>query len=116
VRAAFRVDQDVRRLEIPVQDPAHVRVGHGLGRLGDHPGGRVRVVLVSRELGEEAGALDQLHAEIADALVLADLVDCQFSDVGTDPTLPSGVLATAVAPDSETSERKSSKTPGARLG
>jgi hypothetical protein len=27
-----------------------------------------------------------------------------------------GVLATAVAPDSETSERKSSKTPGARLG
>ena len=51
VRAALRVDQDVRRLEIAVEDPAHVGVGHGLGRLGDEPGGRPRVVPVRRERG-----------------------------------------------------------------
>ncbi len=57
-----------------MQNPAHVGMGHSPGRLDDEPGGCSRVVLVLRERGDEAGALDQFHAEVALTVVFADLI------------------------------------------
>ena len=69
------VHQDVRGLQIAVQDAPHVGVLHGLGRLDQEGHGGPRIV---RERGEplaEVGPLDQLHAEVALAVVVADLVN-----------------------------------------
>ena len=75
VRLALLVDQDVGRLEVAVQDAPLVGVVHRLGRLGHQPRRGPRVVAVAVEPAGQAAAGDQLHAEVALAVVLADLVD-----------------------------------------
>ena len=76
VRLALGVEQDVGRLEVAVQDAPLVGVVHRLGRLGHQPRPRPsgRPCTVGEPVGE-AAALDQLHAEVVLAVVLADLVD-----------------------------------------
>ena len=81
VRVAVGVEQDVGRLEVAVQDAALVGV---VDRPGD---GRQQAAAASRagrrarpDASGQAAALDQLHAEVVLALVLADLVD--RDDVG----------------------------------
>ena len=75
VGVAFGVDQDVRRLQIAVENAAHVGVVDRLGRLGQERRRGPGIGLERGELLGEVAPLDQLHAEIALAVVLADLVD-----------------------------------------
>ena len=58
-----------------MEDAPHVGVVHRLGRLGQQRGGGPRVVAVGGQPVGEAAAGDQLHGEVALAVVLADLVD-----------------------------------------
>ncbi len=75
VRMAFPVDEDVRRLQVAVEDASQVGVLDGLGGL-DHQGGCGTGPFAERfELIGEVAPLDELHAEIALAVVLAHLVD-----------------------------------------
>ena len=75
VRVTLLVDQDVRRLQVAMEDAAHVGVLDGFGRL-DHQGhGRAEIVPERGELIGEVAPLDELHAEIALAVVLADFVN-----------------------------------------
>jgi hypothetical protein len=77
VRLAARVEQDVGRFEVAVEDAALVRVMHR----PRHRRNKLRgVAQVRSRLGRsaqhrEAAALDELHGEVVLALVLADLVD-----------------------------------------
>ena len=58
-----------------MEDAAGVGVVHRLGRLGHEPRGGPGVVAGSEPERRQAAAVDQLHAEVVLALVLADLVD-----------------------------------------
>ena len=75
MRLAVRVDHDIRGLEIAVQDASLMCMVHGAGHHGHqlrgHPGPWVRF----RECLTEASAVDQLHHEVTDAVVLAHVVD-----------------------------------------
>ncbi len=68
------VDQDIGRLQVAVEDSAHVSVLNGVGRL-DHQGrDGAMVVAVRGELLREVAPDDQLHAEVALTFVLADFI------------------------------------------
>ena len=74
MRVPLRVEEDVRRLQVAVKDAPHVGVLDGFGRL-DHQGhGGPGIVLERGELLGEVAPIDQLHAEVALAVVLADFV------------------------------------------
>ena len=80
VRLAALVDQDVRRLQVAVEDPALMGVVHRLRDDRDQPGRGADVAAEVAEPLVEAGAGDQLHAEVMQAPALADLED--RDDVG----------------------------------
>ena len=75
LRLALPVEQDVGRLEVAVDDAALVGVVDGLGHLGHQPGRLARRQRAVGGLLGQAAALDEAHAEVVLALVLADLVD-----------------------------------------
>ena len=68
------VQQDVRGLQIAVQDAPRMGVMHGVGHLGHQGRGGPRVVLVGVQPVGQAAAGNQLHAEVSLALVLANLI------------------------------------------
>ena len=69
------VDQDIGRLQVAVQNSAHVGVLNGVGRL-DHQGHDGAMVIAERgELLREVAPDDELHAEVALTFVLADFID-----------------------------------------
>ena len=75
VRLALVVEQDVGRLEVAVEDAALVGVVDGpAASATSRAAARGSFCEAVEPLGE-AAALDQLHAEVVLALVLADLVD-----------------------------------------
>ena len=80
VRFALRVDEDVRGLEVTVQDPALVCVVNGPCHRVDESGNGFLVALDSRFGLGEIAALDELHREIVAALVFPDFID--GNDVG----------------------------------
>jgi hypothetical protein len=75
VRAALGVGQHVGRLQVAVEDAAHVGVMQRLGHLGHERRGGARVVLSGVQATDEAPPGDQLHGEVALAVVLAHLVE-----------------------------------------
>jgi hypothetical protein len=72
---AFGIQQDVRRLQVAVEDASLVRVMHRPGDFGDEPRRGLRIGGVAGQDLGQARAVDELHAEILPAVVLADLVD-----------------------------------------
>src|SRR5262249_28977122 len=75
MRVAFLIDKDVGGLEVAVQDAPDMPVVYRVGRLGDQPGGGLRVVAEAVQVTGQAAAVDELHAEVALAVVFAHLVD-----------------------------------------
>ena len=75
VGLALGVDHDVRGLQVAVQDAPLVRMVDGPGDRGHRLRGSLGSGGGFRQPLGEAAALDQLHREVAEALVLADLVD-----------------------------------------
>ncbi|MCO5168447.1 MAG: hypothetical protein M9894_19070 [Planctomycetes bacterium] len=75
-RHAVRVEEDVRRLEVAVEDPAPVRVLEPVRRLRQHLEGAALVhgPGAPQERVQRLAA-DQLHGQVADAVGLADVVD-----------------------------------------
>ena len=67
--------QDVGGLQVAVQDAALVSVMDGAGHGRHQPRGGTRVVGVALDLGGQVAAVDEFHAEVVVAVVLADLVD-----------------------------------------
>ena len=80
VGVPLSVDQEIGRLQVAVENSAHVSVMNGIGRL-DHQGhDGAMVVAVRDELLREVAPDDQLHAEVALTFVLADFI--HGDDVG----------------------------------
>jgi hypothetical protein len=80
MRSPLHGQQDIRRLQVPVDDPFRVRHVHGTsqglderGRFAGRPGLAIQPV-------REAAALDPFQGQEKPALVVADLVD--LHDVG----------------------------------
>ena len=69
------VEQDVRRLQVAVQDSAEVGIMNGTGDVPDQPGDGSRVVPEPGHVALEVSARDQLEAQERAAAVLAHLVD-----------------------------------------
>jgi hypothetical protein len=74
VRLPVRVEEDVGRLQIAVQQPALVGVVNSSCHDGHQPGGPDRLRVAADGIGQ-AAAVDEVHAEVVLAVVLADLVD-----------------------------------------
>jgi hypothetical protein len=72
---ALLVEQDVGRLQVAVEDAAHVRMMHCFGRRRHQARRGAGVVAILPQPAGQAAAGDQLHAEVALPLVLAHLVD-----------------------------------------
>ncbi len=72
---AFGIDRDVRRLQVAMQNPACMGIVDGLGVLGQEVHLGLGIVLERVDLVGEVAPLDELHAEVALAFVIADLVD-----------------------------------------
>ncbi len=72
---AVLVEQDVRRFQVAVEDAPLVGVVHRQGGLLQQRRGRFGIRDVVGELFIQARPADQLHAEIALAVVVADLQD-----------------------------------------
>ena len=75
VRTALAVEQDVRWLQVAVEDPPLMGVVHGAGHGGQQSGRGLGVIPEPGHLAGEAAALDQPHAEIVLLVVPAHLVD-----------------------------------------
>ena len=69
------VEQDVRRLQVAVEDSAEVGVMNGAGDVPDQPGDGSRVVPEPGQVPLEVSARDQLEAQKRTTAVLAHLVD-----------------------------------------
>jgi hypothetical protein len=68
-----------------MQNPAHVGIVDGLGGLGQEVHRGLGIVLERVYLVGEVAPLDELHAEVALAFVIADLVDRDYPRVGVVP-------------------------------
>ncbi len=75
MRLAYGVDQNVRWLQIPVQNSPHVRMVNSLGRLGQESRCRPEIGLERRELLGEVAPIDQFHTEELLTVVLTHFVD-----------------------------------------
>ncbi len=75
VGAALAIEEDVRGLQVAVEDAALMGVVDGPTHGGDDLGGASRVGLQPGNVAGEAAAIDDLHAVIWAAVVLADLED-----------------------------------------
>ena len=73
--SSWAVDEDVRRLDIPVEDHPLMGVVHRAGDLGDQARRGSRIVLEARNMLGQVTALDQLHAEVGLIVLLVDLID-----------------------------------------
>ena len=67
--------EDVRRLQISVDDAALVGGVDGQGERLDDSGGVAGRLRTAAEMAGEAAAVDVLHREVRPAAVLADIVD-----------------------------------------
>jgi hypothetical protein len=67
--------QDVARLQIPVDDPARVSRLGGPGQRGHQRGGLSGRLGRARQLPGQAASLEKLHGEVRPALVVAHIVD-----------------------------------------
>src|SRR4029077_1165483 len=75
VRFAFCIQQNVCRLDVPMQNTVFMRVVNGARHPGDEfprPPGRNRRVF---NYLVKLAAFDKLHAEVALAIALADLIN-----------------------------------------
>ncbi len=75
VGPAVRIEQDVRRLQIAVQNAPLVRIMHRPRHGRQQPPGRPEVRRKARPVGGQAAVFEQLHAEVELTLVFADFVD-----------------------------------------
>ena len=69
------INQDVRRLQVTMEDSALMSVVNGLSNLGNNLGSRAGIGGVLVESFVEAGSLDELHAKKMRSLMLADFVN-----------------------------------------
>ena len=81
MRDIQRIDQDIRGLDIAVQNTLFVGVMNGLGNGFDPFGGLLRRNGLGARYLVEVFALDVVHREIVKALVLADLMHAHDSRV-----------------------------------
>ena len=75
VGAARRIDEDVRRLEVAVQDAAIVGSLHGVGHFRQQRGGLTGRQGAGRQLPCKRRALDESHAVEGEAVTLAHIED-----------------------------------------
>ena len=71
----LRVDQDVRRLDVPVDEPRLVGVAQGVGDLGHDPGDLPVVGAAGLDPRRQVGALDPLADDEAGRALAAHVVD-----------------------------------------
>src|SRR5262249_7869364 len=74
MRLAFRIHQDVPRLNVPMQDSMLMCIVHCAPKFSDEVR-RLPWVLLAPDSHVKWFALDQFHAEIAGTVALADFVD-----------------------------------------
>ena len=75
VRLIVRIDEDIGRLQIAVQDALFVRVLHGAADGGEIAGRVARPQRTAREQSGQRLPLNQSHTEICLSLMLAGVVD-----------------------------------------
>jgi hypothetical protein len=75
VRLALRVEEDVARFQIAVQDAVLVCMVDRSRHHDQQPGGGTGIVLESRQTLGQAFSFDQPHREVRAARVLADVVN-----------------------------------------
>ena len=80
VRFALRVEQDISRFYIAMQDPALMRVMNRAGEAGNNLRGAAQGNSFATNELIELATLLEFHAEVAGAVALADLVD--WNDAG----------------------------------
>ena len=75
MRLPLRIHQNVRRLQIPVQDPVLMSMVNG-PRHRDHEfGGRSQVLLESCYMVNQVFSLDEPHREVLPSFVFANFVN-----------------------------------------
>ena len=81
LRLGIRIDgfvifeQDIRRLEIPVDDAIGMRVVDGTGQLLDHASGGPSEQRFAVHLVRERSAVDEFEREVRQSIAFADVVD-----------------------------------------
>src|SRR5438128_2836450 len=75
VRLSLRIEKDIPRLQIAMENAALVGMMDGAGHRGEQPRGAALIAAEALEVIGEAAAFEQLHAEEGGASEIADVVD-----------------------------------------